>query len=213
MSMVIMVNVQGVISYSPLIGDPHNTTLWKQGWKIGRTVGLEADEVLLWNRYIQALRKENIRLTERDDEIIWDEDPGGFYTPKVGYVQLSIDPLQQDEKWWWRKIWKQKLPAKGKFLVWTILENKIPMWDILQKRQFHGSSWCSLCKNQGETTDHIFMHFSFTSTVWAEATKLNNAIFPWQGASFEEALKDWLSSRTPQNLKAFPLIVMPGGYG
>jgi hypothetical protein len=31
--------------------------------------------------------------------------------------------------------------------------------------------------------------------------------FPWQGASFEEALKESLSSRTPQNLKAFPLIV------
>jgi len=54
------------------------------------------------------------------------------------------------------------------------------------------------------------MHFSFTSTVWAEETKLNNAIFPWQGASFEEALKDWLSSRTRQNLKAFPLIIAWG---
>lgn len=105
-------------------------------------MGLEAVEALLWDRYIKALGRENIRLTKRDDEFLWDGDLRGVYTPKVGYVQLNIDPLQQDEKWWWRKIWKQKCPAKGKILVWTILENKIPTWDILQKSQFHGPSWC-----------------------------------------------------------------------
>lgn len=121
-----------------------------------------------------------------------------------------MDPSQQYEKWWWRKIWKQKCPAKGKNLVWTILENKIPIGDIIQKREFHGSSGCSLCRNQGDTTDHIFVRCPFTSSVWAEATKLNNTICPWQGASFNEALKFWLSPRTPQNLKAFPIIVSWG---
>jgi hypothetical protein len=149
-------------------------------------------------------------LTEREDELLWDGDLGGVYTPKVGYVQLNIDLLQQDEKWWWRKIWKQRCPAKGKILAWTILENKIPTWENLQKRQFNGPSWCSLCKEQGESVDHLFMRCPFTTSVWAEATKLNSAIGAWQGASFEEALMVWLSPRTPQDLKYFPLIVAWG---
>jgi hypothetical protein len=160
--------------------------------------------------YILALRRENICLTEGEDELIWDGDPGGIYTPKAGYVQLSIEPLQQDEKWWWRKLWKQKCPAKGKLLAWSILENKIPTWDILQKRQFHGSSWCSLCRMQEESTDHLFMCCPFTSSVWVEASNLNSDIGRWRGVSFEEALKDWFKPTTPKHLKSLPILAAWG---
>jgi hypothetical protein len=36
-------------------------------------------------------------LTNWKDELLWDGDPRGVYTPKEGYVQLSVD-LQQREK-------------------------------------------------------------------------------------------------------------------
>jgi hypothetical protein len=108
---------RGGYYYLAQVVDPLNTTLWQQGWKNGRTLGLNEPEALLWDRYLRALRRENIRLSEREDELIWEGDPGGIYTPKAGYAQLSIEPLQQDEKWWWRKLWKQKCPAKGKILV------------------------------------------------------------------------------------------------
>jgi hypothetical protein len=75
---------------------------------------------------------------DQDDELLWDGDPGGAYTPKTRYVQLSVDFFQQEVTWWWRKLWKQRCFAKGKILVWSILENRIPMWDNLQKRQFNG---------------------------------------------------------------------------
>jgi hypothetical protein len=122
------------------VAKPLHTTLWQQGWKIGRSMGLDKPQAILWDRYISVLMRSNIRLTEGEDELIWEGDLRGIYTPKVVYVQLSIEPIQQDEKWWWRKVSKQKCPAKGKILAWSILENKIPTWDILQKRQFHGPS-------------------------------------------------------------------------
>jgi hypothetical protein len=156
--------------------DPLYITLWQQGWKNGRTLGLNEPEALIWDHYLRALRIENLRLSKREDEFMWEGDPGGIYTPKDGYAQLSIKPLQQDTKWWWRNLWKQKCQAKGKILVWKILENKVPTWDILHRRQFHGPSWCSLCRAQGELVDHLFMHFPFTTSVWVESSKLNITI-------------------------------------
>jgi hypothetical protein len=95
-------------------------------------------------------------------------------------------------------------------LIWSILENIIPTWENLQKRQFNGPSWCSLCKEQEETIDHLFIRCPFTTLVWAKVNSLNNSIGGWQGASFEEALEVWVSLRTLQDIKAFPFIVAWG---
>jgi hypothetical protein len=117
---------------------------------------------------------------------------------------------QQEEKWWWKRLWKLKIPAKGKLLVWSILENKVPTWDTLQKKQFHGSSWCSLCRLQEEMVDHLFMCYPFSISVWLEASTLNPDVGSWQGATFEAALKDWIKMTTPKHLKALPILAAWG---
>jgi hypothetical protein len=184
--------------------------MWQQGWKKGRNLELNEPQTIIWDRYILALRRENICLSEGEDELIWDGDPGGTYTPKEGYVQLSIALTQQEEKWWWRRLWKIKIPAKGKLLVWSILENKVPTWDILQKKQFHGPSWCSLCRMQEETIDHLFMCCPFTLSVWMEASILNPDVGSWRGATFEATLKEWIKPTTPKYLKALPILAAWG---
>jgi hypothetical protein len=75
----------------------------------------------------------------------------------VGYVQLSIDLHRRETLWWWKKLWKQRCPTKGKIMVWSILENKLPTWDNLQNKQFNGLGWCSLCKREAEIVVHLFM--------------------------------------------------------
>jgi hypothetical protein len=68
------------------IVDPLHTTMWQQGWKSGRTLELNEPQIIIWDRFILALTKENICLSKGEDELIWDGDPGGMYTPKAGYV-------------------------------------------------------------------------------------------------------------------------------
>jgi hypothetical protein len=108
--------------------------LWHQCWKDGRTLGLNDTDTINWNLYLGAFGRANIRLSEREDELIWEGDPRGLYTPKAGYNILNSDPFQQEVKWWWKKLWKQKCPTKGKLLTWSILEHKVPTWDVLQRR-------------------------------------------------------------------------------
>jgi hypothetical protein len=120
------------------IGDPHTTNLWQQGWLAGPRLGLLEEDRPIWNKYIQTLRKSSIRLSVYEDELLWDSVGDGEYTPRSGYLKLTTYLQQQEPLWWWRNIWKQSCPAKGKLLIWSILENKIPTWDNLQKHLFFG---------------------------------------------------------------------------
>lgn len=115
-----------------------------------------------WNWYLHGLKLAHIRLTTREDEIVWDLHTTGIYTPKVGYVQLSLDRLNGQVAWCWTRLWKFKCPGKAKLLFWLILENKVPTWENLQKCQFNGSGWCSLWKSCGETSDHLFLDYPFS---------------------------------------------------
>ena len=88
-------------------------------------------------------------------------DPGGRYTPKAGYIKLSADVFQRVLIWWWKKPWKIKSPPKTRIFMWCVLENKAPTWDNLQKRCFQGLGWCDLCKADGESIIHLFLHHPF----------------------------------------------------
>ena len=86
--------------------------------------------------YIRELDRAHIILTEHEDLLVWDADPGGAYTHKAGYLFLSAGVELREEVWWWRPLWKLKCPAKTKLFMWCVLNNKVPTWDVLQKRNF-----------------------------------------------------------------------------
>jgi hypothetical protein len=50
--------------------DLDHTTIWRQGWHSGASLGLPEVDFLEWDRYRQALRKYHIHLQDRLDEII-----------------------------------------------------------------------------------------------------------------------------------------------
>ena len=46
--------------------------------------------------YIRSLAVSNLVLTEEDDSLVWEVDPGGNYSPKVGYILLSTEADQRE---------------------------------------------------------------------------------------------------------------------
>jgi hypothetical protein len=128
-----------------------STNIWHQGWYCAETLGLEGDLKIQWENYLLALQRENIRLLDCEDELVWQKAPHGVYTPKLGYTTLSIDLLQEEPLWWWKGLWKLKAPLKSKLFMWTTLSNKVPTWDKMWKCQIEGPGWCSLCKGDSET--------------------------------------------------------------
>ena len=78
----------GLQGYSHLdqIVDPDTTTIWRQGWLFGVSLGLPELDYPEWDRYQQTLGESHIRLQDQLDELIWDGNPTEHYLPKVGYV-------------------------------------------------------------------------------------------------------------------------------
>jgi hypothetical protein len=192
------------------VGDPLQTDMWHQGWLSGHRLGLPEADLIHWNRYTQALRVASIRLVDRDDELIWDGVGDGEYTLRSGYIKLCVDLHQRDPLWWWRKIWKLTCPTKGKLLVWSILANKLPTWDNLQRRLFSGPGHCALCKSHLESVDHLFLQCPFVKEVWDFSRVLMPSLWNWQGISFELALKAWLREWGQEDYRAFPFILAWG---
>ena len=141
---------------------------------------------------------------------MWDYDATSRYTPKVGYIHLSVEDQAKESVWWWRILWKFKFPTKEKILRWTILERKVPTWDILQKRQFTGPSWFFLCRYSQENIVHLFIGCNYTKAIWFESLCFLNYLAQWQGQDVEEALISWSRNPITKPFHALPMILSWG---
>jgi hypothetical protein len=77
---------------------------------------------------------------------------------------------------WKVKLWKWNVHLKLKLFVWMAAKNKILTLKVLQKKGWHGPSICPLCKIDVEEIDHMFVHFSFTHSVWDRILSFLNKI-------------------------------------
>jgi hypothetical protein len=75
----------GIIHLNQVV-DPLSTNLWHKGWKDGRRLDLKNEKNVIWDRYMQALISAHIKITDREDNFIWDLQPTGLYSPKAFYI-------------------------------------------------------------------------------------------------------------------------------
>lgn len=147
------------------IADPVSTNLWHQGWKGIRDLDLPNQWLVDWNKYVNTLHVSHIRLTDSQDELIWELVAHGSYTPKTGYQRLCSRAFPMAPKWWQIGLWKLKCPLMVKIFMWCVLENRIPTWDRMKNRHLEGPGWCPLCKNNEEIPNHLFLSCSFSLQV------------------------------------------------
>ena len=106
----------------------------------------------------------------------------------------------------WKAIWKPKAPSRVAFFLWTATLGKILTADTLRKRNIILVSWCCMCKVDGETIDHLFLHcslaydlwsfvFSLFGVHWVMPRKVLDLLSCWQG-----------SFRREQNLEIWAVI-------
>ncbi|RVW71406.1 Uridylate kinase [Vitis vinifera] len=66
-------------------------------------------------------------------------------------------------------LWSSKAPSKVKALAWLVVHGKVNTNDKLQLRRPYKSlcpQWCILCKGNGESIDHRFLHCPVTIGLW-----------------------------------------------
>ena len=173
-------------------------------------MGLSAALLLEWEHFISRLRDTHIRLRNRGDELVWDHHPSGRYTPKLGYIQLNVEVHNRELVWWWKSLWKLKCPGKAKLLMWAVLENKAPTWEVLKRRCYQGPGFCVLCRQEEETSAHLFIRYGYTRAVWADICNLLRVQVDWDEQSVLDAFLSWWESRHSISLRALPCIFIWG---
>ena len=97
------------------------------------------------------------------DQMCWQRDSNKAFTVRSYYSCLNVPSPQQFP---WKGIWKSKAPPRVAFFVWMVAWGKILTNDNLRKRRIILVDWCCLCKNAGESSDHLFLHCSMAKQLW-----------------------------------------------
>ncbi|KAG2720367.1 hypothetical protein I3760_02G032600 [Carya illinoinensis] len=101
----------------------------------------------------------------RDDMLQWTHDSKSRFSVKSYYkILTSLGNITFP----WKCIWKAKVPSKVAFFGWLVSLEKVLTTDNLRKRGFYVMDWCTMCKNDGESVNHLFLHCEMATTLWNE---------------------------------------------
>jgi hypothetical protein len=102
----------------------------------------------------------------------------GVFSVKSAYERLlSLIDTEElwgvDEKRVFHNLWKCPAPSKVVAFAWKMLLNRVPTKVNLALRNVlhpEESINCVLCNEVAETTNHLFLHCHFASSVWSLLT-------------------------------------------
>jgi hypothetical protein len=116
----------------------------------------------------------------------------GIYSVKQGYSQLLSQMNLPPKDKLWNFLWTNDSPPKVNSFCWIMAHGKLLTGENLLKRNIHGPFRCELCGKALETSQHIFLLFPFSITVWKTALQRLHSRIRWS-AQPRELLSDWTS--------------------
>uniref|UniRef100_A0A2N9FZS4 Reverse transcriptase zinc-binding domain-containing protein n=1 Tax=Fagus sylvatica TaxID=28930 RepID=A0A2N9FZS4_FAGSY len=113
-----------------------------------------------------------------EDKISWGSPDSIAFTVKRCYCYLSSPSPRSFP---WKCVWKAKVPSRVAFFSWTAALGKILTIDNLRKRGLILVDWCCLCRESGESPDHLLLHCKIYSPVGKGLVVVG---VPWCGGLF-----------------------------
>lgn len=172
---------------------------WEKATDLG-LIGIQKDE---WQSNTHQLNLEGIRLNNKQDCLIQENNPvNGQVTAHWAYLTLVDYYVEEQERCWHKKLWKQRFPLKIKCFIWLLFNNKILTWENLQRRGKHGPSICLLCKSEEDSVCHLFFKCNYTLDIWRTICKLLKIDDGQPCMDFYLAYQLWIIKY--RNLKTIP---------
>jgi hypothetical protein len=152
---------------------------------------LMAQYIMLWI-LIDAVQFD--REDTAEDAIVWRMTADGAYSARSAYAlqfegsKLSAFPSM---------VWKIRAPARCKFFMWLMLQNRIWTAGRLLLRECPNEYFCPLHNKNLEMASHLFQECPLSQQIWIELS--NWAKVPgfhpstWRSNS---VLEDWFSKLT-----------------
>ena len=120
-------------------------------WDVSFFRGVLAHELEAMSGFLDIIYGSSIR-GFGEDKMCW--KPGrvkvnDYYRILVGSTDFCFP---------WKSIWKQKIPSRVAFFVWTVALGKCLTINNLRKKNIWILDWRYMCKCNGESVDHLFLH-------------------------------------------------------
>ena len=136
----------------------NHTSIADGYWFTAEELDLCAEWKSLCNSYINGLEFNRIRLKDSPDSLIWSHSNFvGQISAAKGYECIFVDFVAGVHSPVIDSLWKVNIPLKLVCFCWLLVNGKILTWDHLQRRKIVGPSWCSLYKDNEESTNHLFV--------------------------------------------------------
>jgi len=115
---------------------------------------------------LEALQGKSPFSARTKHKIGWGSSTGK-YSVATGYSAIQVIPWVPPDPTPWRNLWNYPSLPKIDFFCWTLLHKSILTSENLKRKGWEWSSRCPLCKEYEETTDHVFLLWSFAREVWS----------------------------------------------
>ena len=115
---------------------------------------IDLSEMEAFRSFIHSIYSTSVRGTEEDKRYWLPCKRKGFTVS--AYYHLLIG--HNEHSFPWKSIWKQKIPSRVAFFVWTAALGKCLTIDNLKKRKVCILDWCYTCKYNSESVNHLFLH-------------------------------------------------------
>ena len=165
-------------------------------WILHFSRNLRDREILQLQDLLQRLDRRHL-CNSLEGNRIWQADSTGSVSCKSAFAWLRRDYSISDNNQA-KCIWKLSIPVKVKVFSWLLVLGKLNVHSKLQRRKPYQSlslGWCTLCKKNNESIDHLFLHCDFSYSMWSNILK--------------EFGLDWISPRSCKELltlgQGFPL--------
>ncbi|CAI9785558.1 unnamed protein product [Fraxinus pennsylvanica] len=110
----------------------------------------------------------------REDQMYWIHDKKGVYSIRSGYKSLMADSFIHSYSTiesFWTKLWRFKIPAKVRNLIWRASLNVLPTVDQLRARKVEVDNHCPVCSIHDESVLHAFVSCEFAQKLWRDANQ------------------------------------------
>ncbi|RAL44121.1 hypothetical protein DM860_016367 [Cuscuta australis] len=162
---------------------------------------------------LRQLRLEPQSLVcDHADIPIWTPSTDGKFTLASAKELLRPRRVDDVEDTVFKRCWQRNLPWKMSFLVWRVLERRIPTNDVLARFGIVLPSHCFCCSSSGrETTTHIFYQGSMARRVWTYFTE--SAHIRGAHHNLRSVMSIWWAQRPKSKMLSFlfhrlPMIIL-----
>lgn len=178
-----------------VIGNGKNTEMWHDKWNIGGplsnvvtrravySAGLQNNEKVAnmivngqWQWPVEWLDQfpqlSQIEAPRLNDDT---EDSVHWLSNKMKVVKFSISRVWKDLREtdvkvpWYDVVWFPQFIPRHAFILWLLVQERLPTQDRLLKWQPTKVMKCALCSKEVDSHQHLFFECKYSASVWDKA--------------------------------------------